>query len=32
MRKHGWPIDEHGGTDDTSETLYIDKMVNLDHK
>jgi creatinine amidohydrolase len=31
MRKHGWPIDEHGGTDDTSETLYIDKMVNGPH-
>jgi hypothetical protein len=31
MRKHGWPIDGHGGTDDTSETLYIDKMVNGPH-
>lgn len=31
MRKHGWPIDEHGGTDDTSETLYIDRMVNGPH-
>lgn len=31
MLKHGWPVDEHGGTDDTSEMLYIDKMVNGSH-
>jgi creatinine amidohydrolase/Fe(II)-dependent formamide hydrolase-like protein len=28
MRKQGWPVDAHGGTDDTSEILYIDRMVN----
>jgi creatinine amidohydrolase len=28
LPKHGLPIDSHAGTDDTSEVLYIDKMVN----
>jgi creatinine amidohydrolase len=28
MHKHGLPVDEHAGTDDTSEVLYVDKMVN----
>jgi creatinine amidohydrolase len=28
LPKHGMPVDLHGGTDDTSEILYIDKMVN----
>lgn len=27
-KKHGWPVDSHAGTDDTSELRYIDKMVN----
>jgi creatinine amidohydrolase len=30
LSKHGLPIDLHAGTDDTSEVLYIDKMVNGD--
>jgi creatinine amidohydrolase len=28
MQKHGLPVDSHAGTDDTSELMYIDKMVN----
>jgi creatinine amidohydrolase len=28
MQKHGLPEDRHAGTDDTSEVLYVDKMVN----
>jgi creatinine amidohydrolase len=28
LPKHGMPIDSHAGTDDTSELMYIDKMVN----
>src|SRR5713226_10029719 len=28
MKKHGLPVDLHAGTDDTSEVLYVDKMVN----
>lgn len=28
MQKHGLPIDSHAGTDDTSELMYVDKMVN----
>ena len=28
MAKHGLPLDSHAGTDDTSEVLYVDKMVN----
>lgn len=28
MRKHGWPEDLHAGTDDTSEMLYLQTMVN----
>lgn len=28
LSKHGLPEDKHAGTDDTSEILYIDKMVN----
>jgi creatinine amidohydrolase len=28
MQKHGLPVDSHAGTDDTSELLYVDKMVN----
>jgi creatinine amidohydrolase len=28
MQKHGLPVDSHAGTDDTSELLYLDKMVN----
>ncbi len=28
MQKHGLPVDLHAGTDDTSEVLYVDKMVN----
>jgi creatinine amidohydrolase len=28
MQKHGLPLDAHAGTDDTSELLYVDKMVN----
>jgi len=28
MHNHGLPLDAHAGTDDTSELLYIDKMVN----
>jgi creatinine amidohydrolase len=27
-QKHGLPVDSHAGTDDTSELLYVDKMVN----
>jgi creatinine amidohydrolase len=30
LPKHGLPVDLHAGTDDTSEVLYIDKMVNGD--
>jgi creatinine amidohydrolase len=30
LAKHGLPIDLHAGTDDTSEVLYVDKMVNGD--
>jgi hypothetical protein len=28
LPKHGLPVDLHAGTDDTSEVLYVDKMVN----
>ena len=28
LPKHGLPIDAHAGTDDTSEVMYVDKMVN----
>jgi creatinine amidohydrolase len=28
MQKHGLPVDSHAGTDDTSELLYVDKIVN----
>jgi creatinine amidohydrolase len=28
MQKHGLPVDSHAGTDDTSEVMYVDKMVN----
>ena len=28
MQKHGLPVDLHAGTDDTSELLYVGKMVN----
>jgi creatinine amidohydrolase len=28
MQKHGLPVDLHAGTDDTSEVLYVDKMMN----
>jgi creatinine amidohydrolase len=28
MHNHGLPLDAHAGTDDTSELLYVDKMVN----
>ena len=28
MQKHGLPVDSHAGTDDTSELLYVGKMVN----
>ncbi len=28
MSKHGLPVDSHAGTDDTSELMYVDKMVN----
>jgi creatinine amidohydrolase len=28
LPKHGLPADSHAGTDDTSELLYVDKMVN----
>jgi creatinine amidohydrolase/Fe(II)-dependent formamide hydrolase-like protein len=28
MQKHGLPVDLHAGTDDTSEVLYVDEMVN----
>jgi creatinine amidohydrolase/Fe(II)-dependent formamide hydrolase-like protein len=28
LSKHGLPEDKHAGTDDTSEILYVDKMVN----
>jgi creatinine amidohydrolase len=30
LQKHGIPLDSHAGTDDTSEVLYVDKMVNGD--
>ena len=30
LQKHGIPVDSHTGTDDTSEVLYVDKMVNGD--
>jgi creatinine amidohydrolase len=30
LPKHGLPVDLHAGTDDTSEILYVDKMVNGD--
>jgi creatinine amidohydrolase len=28
MQKHALPVDSHAGSDDTSELLYVDKMVN----
>jgi creatinine amidohydrolase len=28
MLKHELPVDSHAGTDDTSELMYVDKMVN----
>ncbi len=28
LQKHGLPIDSHAGTDDASEVMYVDKMVN----
>jgi creatinine amidohydrolase len=28
LQKHGLPVDLHAGTDDTSELLYVGKMVN----
>jgi creatinine amidohydrolase len=28
MQKHGLPVDSHAGTDDTSELMYVEKMVN----
>jgi creatinine amidohydrolase len=28
LQKHGLPVDSHAGTDDTSEVMYVDKMVN----
>jgi hypothetical protein len=28
LPEHGLPVDLHGGTDDASEVLYIDKIVN----
>jgi creatinine amidohydrolase/Fe(II)-dependent formamide hydrolase-like protein len=28
MQRHGLPVDQHAGTDDTSEVMYVDKMVN----
>lgn len=28
MKAHGLAVDNHAGTDDTSEVLYVDKMVN----
>lgn len=28
LQKHGIPEDRHAGTDDTSELMYVDKMVN----
>ena len=28
LQKHGLPVDLHAGTDDTSEVMYVDKMVN----
>lgn len=28
VSKHGLPFDAHAGTDDTSELMYVDKMVN----
>lgn len=28
LPKHGMPIDEHAGTDDASELMYVDKAVN----
>jgi len=30
LQKQGLPVDSHAGTDDTSEVLYIDKMLNGD--
>src|SRR5262249_7418576 len=30
LPKHGMPLDEHAGTDDVSEMLYLEKMVNDD--
>jgi creatinine amidohydrolase len=30
LPKHGLPVDYHAGTDDTSELMYIDKIVNGD--
>jgi creatinine amidohydrolase len=30
LPKHGLPVDLHAGTDDASEVLYVDKMVNGD--
>jgi len=31
LQKQGLPVDKHAGTDDTSEVLYVDKMVNGDN-
>jgi len=28
LPKHGMPVDEHAGTDDASELMYVDKAVN----
>jgi len=28
LPKHGFPVDQHAGTDDTSEVMYVDKLVN----
>ena len=28
LPKHGFPIDSHAGTDDTSEVMWVDKQVN----
>src|ERR1700680_1790372 len=30
LPKHGLPVDLHAGTEDTSEVLYVDKMVNAE--
>src|SRR5262249_23268587 len=30
LPKHGMPVDAHAGTDDASEMLYVEKMVNGD--